>query len=81
MALAGDLPNIVVIFWDDIDWQNVSNYRMGSKGYKTPNIDRIANEGILFTDHQAQPSCTAVRAVFIEGQYTIRSGVTTFYTT
>ncbi|WP_236691564.1 sulfatase-like hydrolase/transferase [Vibrio owensii] len=54
---------------------------MGSKGYKTPNIDRIANEEILFTDHQAQPSCTAVRAVFIEGQYTIRSGMTTVYTT
>ncbi|WP_439709832.1 arylsulfatase [Vibrio jasicida] len=77
VALANDPPNIVVIFGDDIGWQNVSAYGMGTMGYKTPNIDRIANDGILFTDHYAQPSCTAGRAAFITGQYPIRSGMTT----
>ncbi|MCH1918513.1 arylsulfatase [Shewanella sp. A3A] len=72
-----DQPNIVVIFGDDIGWQNVSAYGMGTMGYTTPNIDRIANEGIKFTDHYAQPSSTAGRAAFITGQYPIRSGMTT----
>ncbi|WMN89518.1 arylsulfatase [Vibrio parahaemolyticus] len=76
-ALAADKPNIVVIFGDDIGWQNVSAYGMGTMGYKTPNIDSIANEGIMFTDHYAQPSSTAGRAAFITGQYPIRSGMTT----
>lgn len=70
-------PNIVVIFGDDIGWQNVSAYGMGTMGYTTPNIDSIANEGIKFTDHYAQPSSTAGRAAFITGQYPIRSGMTT----
>jgi arylsulfatase len=70
-------PNIVVIFGDDIGWQNVSAYGMGTMGYTTPNIDRIGMEGIRFTDHYAQPSCTAGRAAFISGQYPIRSGMTT----
>jgi arylsulfatase A-like enzyme len=70
-------PNILVIWGDDIGWQNVSAYGMGTMGYTTPNIDRIANEGIKFTDHYAQPSCTAGRAAFITGQYPIRSGMTT----
>lgn len=70
-------PNILVIFGDDIGWQNVSAYGMGTMGYTTPNIDRIANEGIKFTDHYAQPSSTAGRAAFITGQYPIRSGMTT----
>ncbi len=70
-------PNILVIWGDDIGWQNVSAYGMGTMGYTTPNIDRIANEGIRFTDHYAQPSCTAGRAAFITGQYPIRSGMTT----
>ncbi|MCD1127565.1 arylsulfatase [Jinshanibacter sp. LJY008] len=70
-------PNIVVIFGDDIGWQNVSAYGMGTMGYITPNIDRIANEGIKFTDHYAQPSSTAGRAAFLTGQYPIRSGMTT----
>lgn len=70
-------PNIVVIFGDDIGWQNVSAYGMGTMGYRTPNIDRIAKEGIIFTDHYAQPSSTAGRAAFITGQYPIRSGMTT----
>ena len=52
-----DKPNILVIWGDDIGWQNVSAYGMGTMGYTTPNIDKIGNEGIKFTDHYAQPSC------------------------
>ena len=70
-------PNILVIWGDDIGWQNVSAYGMGTMGYTTPNIDKIGKEGIRFTDHYAQPSCTAGRAAFITGQYPIRSGMTT----
>ena len=70
-------PNILVIWGDDIGWQNVSAYGMGTMGYTTPNIDSIGTEGIRFTDHYAQPSCTAGRASFITGQYPIRSGMTT----
>ncbi len=70
-------PNILVIWGDDIGWTNVSAYGMGVMGYTTPNIDRIGMEGIRFTDHYGQPSCTAGRASFITGQYPIRSGMTT----
>lgn len=70
-------PNILVIFGDDIGWQNVSAYGMGTMGYRTPNIDSIAQQGAIFTDHYAQPSSTAGRAAFITGQYPIRSGMTT----
>jgi len=70
-------PNILVIWGDDVGWGNISAYSHGVVGAPTPNIDRIANEGILFTDHYAQPSCTAGRAAFITGQYPIRSGMTT----
>lgn len=70
-------PNILVIWGDDIGWQNVSAYGMGTMGYTTPNIDQIGMEGIRFTDHYGQPSCTAGRAAFITGQYPIRSGMTT----
>jgi arylsulfatase len=70
-------PNILVIWGDDIGWQNVSAYGLGTMGYTTPNIDSIGNAGIKFTDHYAQPSCTAGRAAFITGQYPIRSGMTT----
>jgi arylsulfatase len=73
----GRPPNILVIWGDDIGWQNVSAYGMGTMGYTTPNIDRIGLEGIRFTDHYAQNSCTAGRASFITGQYPIRSGMTT----
>lgn len=76
-VLSSEQPNIVVIFGDDIGWQNVSAYGKGTMGYQTPNIDSIADDGILFTDHYAQPSCTAGRAAFITGQYPIRSGMTT----
>ena len=70
-------PNVLVIWGDDIGWQNVSAYGMGTMGYRTPNIDRLGSEGVRFTDHYAQPSCTAGRAAFITGQYPIRSGLTT----
>ena len=70
-------PNILVIWGDDIGWQNVSAYGMGTMGYTTPNIDQIGMQGIRFTDHYGQPSCTAGRAAFITGQYPIRSGMTT----
>ena len=70
-------PNILVIWGDDVGWSNLSAYNHAVMGYSTPNIDRIADEGILFTDHYAQPSCTAGRAAFITGQYPIRSGMTT----
>jgi len=76
-ALAAKKPNILVIWGDDIGWENVSAYGMGTMGYTTPNIDKIGMEGIRFTDHYAQPSCTAGRAAFITGQYPIRSGMTT----
>jgi arylsulfatase A-like enzyme len=70
-------PNILVIWGDDIGWQNVSAYGMGTMGYTTPNIDRIGMEGIRFTEQYAQNSCTAGRAAFITGQYPIRSGMVT----
>ncbi len=76
-ASAQQKPNILVIWGDDIGWQNVSAYGLGTMGYTTPNIDRIGMEGIRFTDHYGQPSCTAGRAAFITGQYPIRSGLTT----
>ena len=72
-----DKPNILVIWGDDVGWQNISLYGLGTMGYRTPGIDRIGKEGIMFTDHYAQPSCTAGRASFITGQYPIRSGMTT----
>ncbi len=68
-------PNILVIFGDDIGWFNVSAYNHGTMGYRTPNIDRIAKEGALFTDLYAQQSCTAGRAAFITGQSCFRTGL------
>lgn len=76
-AAGSGRPNVLVIFGDDIGWQNVSAYGLGTMGYTTPNIDSLANEGAKFTDHYAQPSSTAGRAAFITGQYPIRSGMTT----
>ena len=72
----GKKPNILVIMGDDIGWMNPSCYHRGMMGYQTPNIDRIANEGALFTDWYAQQSCTAGRAAFITGQSPIRTGLT-----
>src|SRR5499427_9447445 len=69
-------PNILFIMADDIGWFNVSAYNLGIMGYRTPNIDRIAQEGALFTDFYGQQSCTAGRAAFITGQSPIRTGLT-----
>ena len=75
-ALAADKPNILVIWGDDIGTWNVSHNNRGMMGYQTPNIDRIANEGVSFTDYYAQQSCTAGRAAFIGGSVPVRSGMT-----
>jgi len=69
-------PNILVIWGDDIGQFNISAYNMGMMGYRTPNIDRIAKEGALFTDWYGQQSCTAGRAAFVTGQSPIRTGLT-----
>ena len=69
-------PNILFIMSDDIGWFNASCYHNGIMGYQTPNIDRIAKEGALFTDFYGQQSCTAGRAAFITGQSPIRTGLT-----
>jgi len=69
-------PNILIIWGDDIGWFNISAYNHGIMGYRTPNIDRIAKEGTMFTDWYGQQSCTAGRAAFITGQSPIRTGLT-----
>ena len=68
-------PNILIIWGDDIGFWNVSAYNQGMMGYRTPNIDRIAREGALFTDWYGQQSCTAGRASFITGQVGFRTGL------
>ena len=73
----GQKPNFLVIWGDDVGWANVSKYNHGMMGYQTPNIDRIANEGAMFTDWYAQQSCTAGRAAFILGQHPFRTGLLT----
>ena len=73
-ALAADKPNIVVIWGDDIGRSNLSTFTEGMMGYHTPNIDRIADEGMKFTDYYAEQSCTAGRAAFITGQSVFRTG-------
>jgi arylsulfatase len=75
-AKSNQQPNILILWGDDIGQFNISAYNRGVMGYKTPNIDRIANEGALFTDWYGQQSCTAGRAAFITGQSPIRSGLT-----
>src|SRR6185295_11711997 len=69
-------PNIVVIWGDDIGYWNVGAYTHGMMG-RTPNIDGLARDGMLFTDHYGQPSCTAGRAAFLMGQNPIRTGMVT----
>ena len=68
-------PNILVIMADDIGFWNISAYNRGMMGYHTPNIDRIANEGAIFTDYYGQQSCTAGLAAFITGQSPLRTGL------
>src|SRR5258708_37883281 len=74
-APSGRKPNILVIFGDDIGQTNISAYTFGLMGYKTPNIDRIAREGMMFTDYYAENSCTAGRSSFITGQAVYRTGM------
>src|SRR4249919_1914897 len=69
-------PNIVIIWGDDIGQSNISAYSHGVMGYKTPNIDRVAREGMMFTDYYAEQSCTAGRGSFITGQSGLRTGLT-----
>jgi arylsulfatase len=73
---SGKKPNIVVIWGDDVGQSNISAYSMGLMGYRTPNIDRIAKEGLMFTDYYGEQSCTAGRASFITGQHGMRTGLT-----
>jgi arylsulfatase len=68
-------PNILVVWGDDVGQSNISAYTRGLVGYRTPNIDRIANEGMLFTDYYGEQSCTAGRASFIMGQSVFRTGL------
>jgi arylsulfatase A-like enzyme len=69
-------PNILIIWGDDIGFWNISHNSRGMMGYRTPNIDRVANEGVTFTDWYGQQSCTAGRAAFITGQNPLRTGLT-----
>ena len=74
--MASEKPNIVVLWGDDIGWWNISYNSRGQMGYRTPNIDRIGNEGAAFTDFYGQQSCTAGRSAFITGQNPMRTGLT-----
>ncbi len=76
VAAAAAKPNILVIFGDDIGYWNLSYNNDGMMGYRTPNIDRIASEGLRFTDYYGEQSCTAGRAAFITGQMPVRTGLT-----
>ncbi len=75
IVIAKDKPNILVIWGDDIGQSNISAYTMGMMGYRTPNIDRIAKEGMIFTDYYGEQSCTAGRSSFITGQSVFRTGL------
>jgi arylsulfatase A-like enzyme len=75
VARAAEKPNILVIWGDDIGQSNISAYTMGLMGYRTPNIDRIATEGMIFTDYYGEQSCTAGRSSFITGQSVFRTGL------
>ena len=70
-------PNILVIMGDDVGWFNIGAYHQGMMSGKTPNLDRLAAEGMRFTDYYAEASCTAGRANFITGELPIRTGLTT----
>jgi len=74
-AAAADQPNILVVWGDDVGQSNISYFTRGLMGYRTPNIDRIANEGMAFTDYYAEQSCTAGRSSFIMGQSVFRTGL------
>jgi arylsulfatase A-like enzyme len=76
-ALAADKPNIVVIMGDDIGWFNIGAYHQGMMSGRTPNLDKMAAEGMRFTDYYAEASCTAGRAAFVTGELPIRTGMVT----
>ncbi|MGY4358515.1 arylsulfatase A-like enzyme [Bradyrhizobium sp. i1.3.6] len=76
-ATVGKRPNIVVIMGDDVGWFNIGAYHRGIMSGKTPNLDKLASEGMMFTDYYAEASCTAGRANFITGELPIRTGLTT----
>ena len=76
LSQAADKPNILIIMGDDIGISNISKYSNGLMGYQTPNIDRIANEGVMFTDFYGEQSCTAGRSAMITGQHPVRTGLT-----
>ena len=76
-APSGQRPNIIVIMGDDIGWSNIGVYNQGIMAGRTPNLDRMASEGMRFTDYYAEASCTAGRANFITGELPIRTGLTT----
>ncbi len=70
-------PNIVVIMSDDVGWFNIGAYNQGIMAGRTPNLDKLASEGMRFTDYYAEASCTAGRANFITGELPVRTGMTT----
>jgi hypothetical protein len=76
-ALAQQRPNILVIMGDDVGWFNIGAYHQGIMSGKTPNLDRLASQGMRFTDYYAEASCTAGRANFITGEIPLRTGLTT----
>src|SRR5262245_14230111 len=76
-AQTSSRPNILFIMGDDIGWFNIGAYHQGIMSGKTPNLDRLASEGMRFTDYYAEASCTAGRANFITGELPIRTGMTT----
>ena len=76
-TFAADKPNIVVIMGDDIGWFNIGAYHQGMMAGRTPNLDKLAAEGMRFTDYYAEASCTAGRAAFVTGELPIRTGMVT----
>ena len=77
LTASGRQPNILVIMGDDVGWFNIGAYHRGIMSGKTPNLDKLAAEGMLFTDYYAEASCTAGRANFITGEIPLRTGLTT----
>ncbi len=75
LAQSEGKPNILVIWGDDVGQSNISAYTFGLMGYNTPNIDRIAKEGMMFTDYYGEQSCTAGRSSYITGQSVFRTGL------
>ena len=75
VSVAQEKPNLLIIWGDDIGIYNISAYNDGAMGYRTPNIDRIADEGLRFTDYYGDQSCTAGRSSFITGQSPLRTGL------